>query len=541
MWNRNNLKNTPLLHKTIIIFAQSLIYAIGCYLLYPIVQSGNVTTIELVPIVIISWIWGRMAGTLVVVVNMIWTTIIIHSLNPSSPGVFTLQPILGIMIHILFAIVIGTFSSLTLKLKVENANRKEAQNQLKEYQNHLEEMVQKRTKELQTVNERLRQVEKMEAIGQLAGGIAHDFNNQLTIVLGYCELLISQLIDQPKLLEYLQQIHSSGRRASDLTRQLLAFARKGVYKQQVVNMHNIIMEVITLLSRSINKNISIKHDFQSKKPFVWGGPTQLQNAILNLSLNSRDAMEDGGHLSFETHDIEVDDKFCKDSGLNLTNGPYVSISVKDTGCGMDSEVQKHLFEPFFTTKEEGKGTGMGLAAVYGIINSHKGGITVQSSPGNGSTFTLLIPQTGKTELPKTRSIKTIKDYHGRHILIIDDEQAVAKTIRDMICGYGFTVTICYSGRDALEIYRTGWDKIDIVIIDMVMPEMDGRETYFKLKEINQNVFTIISSGFALTKEIELTLKAGANAFLQKPYNQQDLIDQIDRVLCKKDNSSARPC
>ena len=363
---------------------------------------------------------------------------------------------------------------------------------------------------------------------------SHDFNNQLTIVLGYCELLSNKLSDNPQLLEYLQQINNSGKRASDLTKQLLAFARKGVYKRQVVNVHEIIQEVIALLSRSINKNITIEHNLESQKPFVWGGATQLQNAILNLSLNARDAMESGGTLTFETADVSIDEQYCGSHNIHLPNGSYISISVRDTGCGMDAEVQKHLFEPFFTTKEEGKGTGMGLAAVYGIVKSHKGNIIVQSTPGNGATFRLLLPQTSKVGHPNTRTIKTIRDFSGISVLIIDDEEAVAKTIKDMLTGFGFTVTTCYSGREAVEIYRMNWKTINIIIIDMVMPDFDGRETFFKMREINPNLSTIISSGFALTKEIELMLKAGANTFLQKPYNQQELVGQIEKILAKKD-------
>ncbi|NLD98440.1 MAG: response regulator [Fibrobacter sp.] len=517
-----------------VIFLQSIVYAVFFYLIYRVVPNGMVTTIDLIPITFVSLYWGRAAGFYVVAINMVWTVIIIRHLNPAIPALLAIQPVLGILIHLGFALVVGTLGTLTKKLKIENKERQEAQKQLREYQNHLEEIVQKRTKELQRVNERLRQVEKMEAIGQLAGGIAHDFNNQLTIVLGYCELLSNKLSDNPQLLEYLQQINNSGKRASDLTKQLLAFARKGVYKRQVVNVHEIIQEVIALLSRSINKNITIEHNLESQKPFVWGGATQLQNAILNLSLNARDAMESGGTLTFETADVSIDEQYCGSHNIHLPNGSYISISVRDTGCGMDAEVQKHLFEPFFTTKEEGKGTGMGLAAVYGIVKIHKGNIIVQSTPGNGATFRLLLPQTSKVGHPNTRTIKTIRDFSGISVLIIDDEEAVAKTIKDMLTGFGFTVTTCYSGREAVEIYRMNWKTINIIIIDMVMPDFDGRETFFKMREINPNLSTIISSGFALTKEIELMLKAGANTFLQKPYNQQELVGQIEKILAKKD-------
>jgi signal transduction histidine kinase/CheY-like chemotaxis protein len=528
-----NFKNASIFQKCLIIILQSFIYAICFFFIYRAFPNTMLTTIELIPLAIIAWYWGNWAGMMIIALDMTWTSLIIPfcSTTPPEP-LLSFQPIMGIAIHVCFGLVIGTFSSLTSKLKSENAHRKAAQEELKEYQNHLEEIVHQRTLELQSANERLRQAEKMEAIGQLAGGIAHDFNNQLTIVLGYCELLSNCLIDKPQLLEYIQKINNSGKRASDLTKQLLAFARKGVYKQNVVDIHDIVVDVTSLLSRSLPKSIAIEKELKAKRPFVWGGSTQLQNAILNLSLNARDAMEYGGTLTFETMDVTIDNEFCIKNHINLPHGSYISMSVKDTGCGMDSELQKRIFEPFFTTKEEGKGTGMGLAAVYGIVKSHMGSIIVQSAPGNGSTFTLFLPVISRQQQEIAKPVTSIQDYHGHNILVIDDEKAVAQTIGDMLQKYGFTVTLCFSGREAIELYQNDFEKFSLVIIDMAMPEMDGRETYFKLKEINPSINAIISSGFALNNEIEATLRAGSNAFLQKPYSQQELISQIENIFQK---------
>ncbi len=388
--------------------------------------------------------------------------------------------------------------------------------------------------ELKQIQQNLLQFEKMRAVDQLAGGIAHDFNNQLSAIMGYSDMLLGAVAHDKKLTKYTEAIVSATRRATDLTAKLLTFSRKGKMKTVVIDLHEIIHEVVILLQHSIDKNISIETDLQAENSCISGDPSQVQNALLNLSLNARDAMESGGTLTFETADVSIDEQYCGSHNIHLPNGSYISISVRDTGCGMDAEVQKHLFEPFFTTKEEGKGTGMGLAAVYGIVKSHKGNIIVQSTPGNGATFRLLLPQTSKVGHPNTRTIKTIRDFSGISVLIIDDEEAVAKTIKDMLTGFGFTVTTCYSGREAVEIYRMNWKTINIIIIDMVMPDFDGRETFFKMREINPNLSTIISSGFALTKEIELMLKAGANTFLQKPYNQQELVGQIEKILAKKD-------
>lgn len=500
--------------------------------MYRVFPNTVLTSIELVSVALIAWYWGSIAGLTAIFINMVWTSVILDLVAPGShTPILSFQSITAILVHICFCIATGTIGALTSKLSIENKNRKEAQEQLKQYQNRLEELVLKRTQELQSANERLRQAEKMEAVGQLAGGIAHDFNNQLTIVLGYCEMLSNYLEDNPLLLKYVQRINNSGKRAADLTKQLLAFARKGVYKQQVVNMHEIVRDVSSLLSYSLPKNIVIETSLESKKPFVWGGVTQLQNAILNLTLNARDAMENGGTLSFKTKDVILGDKFCKNNHVNLSSGKYISIAVKDTGCGMSEEVKKHLFEPFFTTKEEGKGTGMGLAAVYGIVKSHMGCIIVQSAESKGSIFTIYLPVTEKPEQRESSlTLLPQKEYHGYTVLIIDDEIGVAATIAEMLGKYGFIPTVCYSGVQAIELYRTEWEKFNIVIIDMAMPDMDGRETYLKLKEINPSINAIISSGFALNKDIELTLKAGCSAFLQKPYNQQELLEQVDMLL-----------
>lgn len=531
MRKKNFIHDASFLQKTAVILLQSIVYGICFYFMYRVFPNTMLTSIELVSVALIAWYWGNIAGLAVIIINMGWTSVILGSVAPGSHlPIISFQSIAGILIHVCFCIATGTIGALTSKLSIENKNRKEAQEQLKQYQNRLEELVLKRTQELQSANERLRQAEKMEAVGQLAGGIAHDFNNQLTIVLGYCELLSNCLEDTPSLLEYVQKINNSGKRASDLTKQLLAFARKGVYKQQVVNLHEIIRDVSSLLSCSLPKNIVIETSLESRKPFVWGGLTQLQNAILNLALNARDAMENGGTLSFQTKDVTLDEVFCRNNHINLPSGKYMLLSVKDTGCGMSEDVKKHLFEPFFTTKEEGKGTGMGLAAVYGIVKSHMGCITVQSAESKGSKLTIYLPETEKPQQREHLFKPSLTDYHGYTVLVVDDEKEVASTIAEMLGKYGFSTKLCYSGVQAIELYRTDWEKFNVVIIDMAMPDMDGKETYLKLKEINPSINAIISSGFALNKDIELTLKAGCSAFLQKPYNQQELLEQIETIL-----------
>lgn len=507
----------------------SIGYAVPFYLAYTATGNGIVTNINLIPAFIIAGLWGVRAAVIMTSINILfWTNIIIGSVTPQA-SFFEIYTLIGITIHFTYSIVVGSFSTLIRKLRHEINERKNAEHQLKNYQNHLEEMVKVRTSELEAANERLRQVEKMEAVGQLAGGIAHDFNNQLTIVLGYTDVLKRMFQSNPTILDYLQQIHNAGKRASDLTRQLLAFARKSVYKMQTVNINLLVSEIKTFLSRGINKNITIITDLQATNPNVWGGATQLQNALLNLALNACDAMENGGTLTIHTDHCYVDEKCCELSALTLGPGNYVKISVQDTGTGIDDVVKRHLFEPFFTTKTEGKGTGMGLAAVYGIVKSHKGGIIVDSELHKGSTFTLFLPQTQNLSEPSLDS-KPQPPQRKTHILIVDDEKDVAATIRDMLKDPLFTITIANSGIEAEKLYRQLWETIDVVIIDMLMPGIDGHQTFNSLKKINNEIKAIISSGYALTHKVEQTLKNGAHAFLQKPYSKKELIDQIREIL-----------
>lgn len=347
------------------------------------------------------------------VCNVCWTSIILQHTNSLDHS--PLEPILGGTIQFSIAILTGAVGSLTRKLRHEIAVRIESEDMLKKYQNQLEEMVQQRTQELQTANEHLRQAEKMEAIGQLAGGIAHDFNNQLMIIMGYCELLSKALDNKSTQWDYVKQIQTSGKRASDLTKQLLAFARKSVYKQQVVSINELASEVISLFSRSVDK-IQILSKLHAVNPYILGGPTQLQNVLLNLALNARDAMENGGTLTFETENLRFDRESDTVNNHKLPPGDYVSLSVKDTGTGIDPATMAHIFEPFFTTKEEGKGTGMGLATVYGMVSSHKGGIKVNSIVGKGTTFTLLFPAANENSLSSaiSSSVENSKSVTPTH-------------------------------------------------------------------------------------------------------------------------------
>jgi len=385
------------------------------------------------------------------------------------------------------------------------------------------------------IEERLLHSEKMEAIGQLAGGIAHDFNNQLSSIVGYIELLHEGVHDRPELEKYTDNIMRATKRASDLTTQLLAFARKGKYQSVPVDVHSTIREVISLLQHSIDKRIVLKTHFHASPPYILGDPTQLQNALLNLALNARDAMPKGGELSFATSIVILDKQFCKQSSFELRPGDYLKIEVTDSGWGMDQKTQKHIFEPFFTTKPDGKGTGMGMAAVYGTVKNHKGAIEVHSKTGKGTTIQLYFPHITSKPDRKQQADERIKLSKGStHILVIDDEEMIRDVGSVMLNSLGYKASLCSNGAEAIEFFKNAWQDIDLVILDMVMPRMSGMETFLELKKINPHVKAILSSGYGADSEVQKILNAGVRGFIQKPFHRKDLSEKIAEVLDKKD-------
>ncbi len=382
------------------------------------------------------------------------------------------------------------------------------------------------------MQERLRQSEKMTAIGQLAGGIAHDFNNQLAGILGYAELLKNRLEDE-KLSRFAANIKKSAGRANELTKQLLAFSRKGKNLSIPVCLHDVIAEVADILEHSIDKRIAVQQNLKATNATIMGDPDQLQNALLNIAINARDAMPEGGGLLFETETVTLTDSFLKANSLDLSPGTYLKVSITDSGCGMDAETQKHIFEPFFTTKKEGKGTGMGLASVYGAIRNHKGAVNVYSEVGQGSTFRLYLPlaEAAQDEHDMADVGKPITG--SARILLVDDEEIVREIGSDMLGDLGYTVTTCRNGREAVAHYQQHWQDIDLVILDMVMPELDGRDTFAAMKMINPNIRAILSSGYSINGKAQRILDDGVMAFIGKPFELDKLAKTVAQVLQAK--------
>jgi PAS domain S-box-containing protein len=386
--------------------------------------------------------------------------------------------------------------------------------------------------ERRRLEDRLRQSEKMQAVGQLAGGIAHDFNNQLVGIVGCADILRAELAEHPELISFADKILGSARRASDLTAHLLAFARKGKFLAVPVDLHDIINEVVALLERSIDKQIHITLGLGAHPPTTLGDPSQLQSCFLNLALNARDAMPNGGELRFMTSIVHIDEEYCRANPYAIEAGDHVEISVSDTGVGMNQTVIEHIFEPFFTTKEKEKGTGMGLAAVYGTVKNHKGTIGVYSEEGRGTTFRVHLPLLIETEVPRTAEpeAQPIGAPPGAHILLVDDEEMVCETTCTMLRSLGYRVSICRNGQDAVDFIEHSADEIDLVILDMIMPVMGGGATFDALKKVNSGVRVLVSSGYSLEGEAQEILDRGARGFVQKPFLKTKLSRAVREAL-----------
>ena len=372
----------------------------------------------------------------------------------------------------------------------------------------------------------------MEAVGTLAGGIAHDFNNLLQAISGYTQILSMGKSRSDSDYNLLKAIDKTVYRAADLVNQLLIFGRKVESKLSPVDLNQEVKQVSKLLERTIPKMISIECHLSEGLDFINAEPVQLEQTIMNLGINARDAMPDGGKLIFEVENVTLDEKYCRvHPGSSL--GEYVLLSVSDTGHGMDKDTLERIFEPFYTTKETGKGTGLGLAMVYGIVKSHGGYITCESEPSQGTTFRLYFPVL-KTEVEgivEGPEDEKIIPGGGETILLIDDEEYILKIGKNILENFGYTTITAESGERAIEIF--GREYIDLVILDVGMPGMGGHKCLRQLLNIDPKAKVIISSGYAANGKVRETLESGAIGFIGKPYRLKDMLNKIKDALDKK--------
>jgi two-component system cell cycle sensor histidine kinase/response regulator CckA len=370
------------------------------------------------------------------------------------------------------------------------------------------------------------QSQKMEAIGTLAGGIAHDFNNLLMSILGYTSLMLMDTDAHDPNYEKLRVIEGQVQSGAGLTKQLLGFARGGKYEVKATDLNDLLARSADLFGRT-KKEIRITNKYADDLFIVEVDRVQIEQALLNIFVNAWQAMPEGGTLYLETQNVFIDES---QSGVSsLKPGQYARISVTDTGVGMDEETQRRIFEPFFTTKEMGRGTGLGLAAVYGIIKGHGGAINVYSEKGRGTTFNIYLP-TSEKKMTKEKIVpnKVLKGIETA--LIIDDQETVITVGKAILSTLGYTVIMAKNGQEAVEIFKSNKEKIDFVILDMIMPGMSGGETYDAIKKINPDVKVILSSGYSLEGQATKILERGCNGFIQKPFNVSDLSRKIREVL-----------
>ena len=377
------------------------------------------------------------------------------------------------------------------------------------------------------LEERLREAEKLQAIGQLAGGVAHDFNNQLSAIMGFAELLQGDTTSNARTRDHAGSILLAARRSADLTSKLLAFARRTQQCSVAVDIHAIIGEVVAMLERTVDRNIRIETKLEAPSAVVFGDSSQLASAFLNLGLNARDAMPEGGRLVFATG-----------SPSDAPEDRSLEVRVTDTGTGMDAETIRHAFEPFFTRKDLGKGTGLGLAAVYGTVQSHGGSITIDSTPGTGTTFRVRLPLHDAPMMEAGAQLESTHApaQHTATIMVVDDEDLVGRATGIALERAGHQVRLFTSPTVALDHYRQHWREIDLVIVDMIMPGMTGQELFTELQALNPDVAVMLISGHVPASAVQQMVARGARGFVPKPFTPGELAAAVGRALVTQPKS-----
>ena len=427
----------------------------------------------------------------------------------------------------------------------------EANRQLREFQAELEERVLARTADLQRAydelqrqiaerekteealfrsEEQLRQSQKLEAIGRLAGGIAHDFNNLLTVILSYSDMLLHDLpSDDPRHAE-ITQIQRAGTRAADLTRQLLAFSRQQVLDPSNLDVNEVLTSVSNILSRVVGEDVEVKMQLGSGIGSVRADRSQIEQVIMNLVVNSRDAMPDGGRITIRTESVDLNEGLAG-SHLEVSAGSYVMITVSDTGVGMDRETQERVFEPFFTTKERGKGTGLGLSTAFGIVKQSGGSIWLYSEPGAGTTFKIYLPRVRAAADVAVRPGAAVELPRGTEtVLLVEDEEQVRTVAGSILRRAGYTVLQAASPGEAIAIAQRAEVPIDLLVSDVIMPKMNGRQMAERILSAQPSIKVLFMSGYTDDVILHHGVLDGGVAFLQKPLTRESLTRRVRQVL-----------
>ncbi|MGA3350506.1 MAG: ATP-binding protein, partial [Candidatus Sulfotelmatobacter sp.] len=383
--------------------------------------------------------------------------------------------------------------------------------------------------ERRVLEDQFRQSQKMEAVGRLAGGIAHDFNNLLTVVSGYTEVLLNEITTGNPLHSKAEAIQQASDRATTLTRQLLAFSRKQLLELKVIDINAIVEDMERLLRPLIGEDIELTTQLTPNVGCTRADAGQLEQVIMNLVVNAKDAMPNGGKICIRTADVILDDSYRPENTF-IKHGHYVMISVSDTGQGMDRETQARIFEPFFTTKEKGKGTGLGLSTVYGIIKQSAGYVFVQSELGRGTTFNIYLPRVDEpSQAHGTASVSLAVAGGSETILLVEDEESVRQLVRETLEARGYRVLEAENGNAALALATQHSEPIDLIVTDVIMPGLSGHELVQQLQATRPATKVLYLSGYA-EDAVATPLAESPKAFLQKPFTLQNLSRKVREVL-----------
>jgi signal transduction histidine kinase/CheY-like chemotaxis protein len=421
-------------------------------------------------------------------------------------------------------------ANANLSLSREIAERRAAEESVRRINEELEERVAKRTAERAALEDQLLQSQKMEAVGRLAGGVAHDFNNLLTVILGYTEMLRERVRQDGPAMEYSDEVQHAAERASALTNQLLAFSRRQVAIPRVVDLNEIVLGIDKMLRRIIGEDVQLEARLAPGLPAVKVDPSHIDQVIMNLAVNSRDAMPDGGKLTIETAAMELSSEYAG-RHIGVEAGPYVLLAVSDNGSGMDAAIQARLFEPFFTTKEKGKGTGLGLSIVYGIVKQNGGDILVYSEPGLGTTFKIYLPAISAAVEPPVPDDGVVDAMPATQtILVVEDEPQVRSLTRTMLSRLGYHVVVADGAEEALSIISSHEGPLDLLLTDMVMPVMSGTDLASQVQALRPGIRVLYMSGYTDSDVIGRGVLAPDTPFIQKPFTSAALSRKVREVL-----------
>ena len=385
---------------------------------------------------------------------------------------------------------------------------------------------------LRRSEEQFRHVQKLQAMGQLAGGVAHDFNNLLTVITGYGEILLSTLETGDPRRGHVEEILKASRRAASLTRQLLAFSRKQLMSPRVLNLNQVVGDMERMLRRLIGEDIRLELRLASPLWAVRADPGQIEQVLMNLAVNARDAMPGGGTLTLRTQNVDLDANYVREHP-DARAGPHVLLAVEDTGCGMDARTLARLFEPFFTTKEPGKGTGLGLSTVYGIVQQSGGSIRATSEPGKGTTFWIYLPrcaeETRRDETPPSGKLASVRQG-TETVLLVEDSDVVRRLVRDVLTAKGYCVLEARNGREAVQICEHCDRPIHLLLTDVVMPEAGGRDLAEYLTTLHPSLKVLYMSGYAETTFFAHGFPREGAAFISKPFTPGQIARKVREVL-----------